>query len=92
MFEFASALGTVGLSIGVTSYGAAPIILWTASVGMFIGRLEIYIVFIAMARIGKDIGNRFERERMKMKHELLRSALTNFGKTLLILVLTIFLP
>ncbi|MFA0814627.1 MAG: TrkH family potassium uptake protein [Anaerofustis sp.] len=61
MFEFASALGTVGLSIGVTSYGAAPIILWTASVGMFIGRLEIYIVFIAMARIGKDIGNRFER-------------------------------
>lgn len=54
MFEFASALSTVGLSTGITAYGASPVIHWTAIIGMFMGRLEIYVVLIAVARMGAD--------------------------------------
>ena len=54
MFEFASALGTVGLSIGITSPDAPLAILWTEIVGMFLGRLEIWIVFIALIKIAKS--------------------------------------
>jgi Trk-type K+ transport systems, membrane components len=44
-FEMTSALGTVGLSVGITSYNTAPYVLWTLAVGMFLGRIEIVIVF-----------------------------------------------
>lgn len=44
MFEFASSLGTVGLSIGVTSADAAAGTLLTEMGGMMLGRLEIYLV------------------------------------------------
>lgn len=53
MFEFASALGTVGLSVGITSPDAPSVILWTETIGMFLGRLEIWIVFIALIKISK---------------------------------------
>jgi trk system potassium uptake protein len=55
LFEFASALGTVGLSVGITSYDANPIILWTSTLGMFLGRLEFYVIFIAIAKIVIDV-------------------------------------
>jgi len=55
MFEFSSAISTVGLSVGITNYYAHPIILWTAMVGMFLGRLEIMVVFEAIFRSIKDI-------------------------------------
>lgn len=55
LFEFASALGTVGLSVGITGFGANPIILWTSIVGMFLGRLEFYVVFIALTKIFVDL-------------------------------------
>lgn len=58
MFEFASALGTVGLSVGITSYLAHPIVLWTLTCGMFLGRLEIYIVFIAMIKFSSILTKR----------------------------------
>jgi trk system potassium uptake protein TrkH len=51
LFEFASVLGTVGLSVGITGYDAHPIILWTSSIGMFLGRLEFYVFFIAISKI-----------------------------------------
>ena len=54
MFEFSSALGTVGLSVGITGYSAHPVILWTATIGMFVGRLEIYVIFLAMIRLIQD--------------------------------------
>ncbi len=54
MFEFASALSTVGLSVGITGYTAHPIILWTGTFGMIIGRLEIYVIFLALVRITAD--------------------------------------
>lgn len=54
MFEFASALSTVGLSVGITAYDADPVIHWTATAGMFLGRLEIYVVMISAARMLSD--------------------------------------
>lgn len=55
MFEFSSALGTVGLSAGIMTYDATSLVLWTGTIGMFIGRLEIYVVLLAGVRIGRDI-------------------------------------
>ena len=44
MFEFASALGTVGLSIGLTGPTTNNATLIVETVGMILGRLEIFIV------------------------------------------------
>ncbi|MGN1027641.1 MAG: potassium transporter TrkG, partial [Faecousia sp.] len=44
MFEFASALGTVGLSIGITGPAANPATLIVEIFGMILGRLEIFLV------------------------------------------------
>ncbi len=55
LFEFASSLSTVGLSIGITGYNAHPVILWTSAVGMLLGRLEFYVVFLAIVRLTTDI-------------------------------------
>ncbi|CUQ24817.1 cation transporter [Hungatella hathewayi] len=67
MFEFASAISTVGLSVGITSYGASPVIHWTAIAGMFLGRLEIYVVLIAAARMASDGKNYLHEKQMKRK-------------------------
>lgn len=48
MFEFASALGTVGLSIGITSPETSSIVLIIEMMGMLLGRLEIFVVFIGI--------------------------------------------
>ena len=58
MFEYSSAISTVGLSVGITNYNASGIILWTAIVGMFLGRLEIMVVFQAVLRVIKDVRHR----------------------------------
>lgn len=55
LFEFASAIGTVGLSIGVTTPDASPVVLWTETIGMLIGRLEIFVVIVAAMKVFKDI-------------------------------------
>ena len=44
MFEFASALGTVGLSIGLTGPTTNNATLIVEMIGMILGRLEIFIV------------------------------------------------
>jgi len=44
MFEFASSLGTVGLSIGITGTTTNDATLIVEMLGMFLGRLEIFIV------------------------------------------------
>jgi len=63
MFEFASSLGTVGLSIGLTcpSTGAATLVV--EMVGMIFGRLEIFIVFICAYSIGSALKQKLERIR-----------------------------
>ena len=50
MFEFASSLGTVGLSIGITSAEANGGTLWILIGGMVLGRLEIFTVFLGLAQ------------------------------------------
>lgn len=55
IFEFASALSTVGLSTGIIGYDAPSVILWTGTIGMFLGRLEIFVVFVALSKLYADI-------------------------------------
>ena len=57
LFEFSSAMGTVGLSVGVTTASTSGTVLWAEIIGMFLGRLEIFVFFIALIKIwnyGKD--------------------------------------
>lgn len=54
MFEFASSLGTVGLTIGVSSTSAPQHVIWVESIGMLLGRLEIYVVFLALIKLFRD--------------------------------------
>ncbi|MBN2313825.1 MAG: TrkH family potassium uptake protein [Sedimentisphaerales bacterium] len=54
LFEFASALGTVGLSVGVTNPQASPIILWSEVVGMLLGRLEFFVVITGIMKVLGD--------------------------------------
>lgn len=49
-FEAASALGTVGLSVGITSPTAPPAVLWIEKVCMFLGRLEFFAILIAVKK------------------------------------------
>lgn len=54
LFESASAIGTVGLSVGVTAPDAPGLVLWTATVGMLAGRLEFFVLIAALAKIVGD--------------------------------------
>ena len=59
MFEIASCLSTVGLSMGITSPDAPSFVLLTESAAMFLGRLEFVVVFYSILRIIKDIRFKF---------------------------------
>ena len=48
MFDFASSLGTVGLSIGITGPATDAATLVIEMVGMLMGRLEIFIVLVGI--------------------------------------------
>lgn len=63
LFEFASMLGTVGLSMGVTSASAPTLVLWTGIVGMFLGRLEFYVVIIGAAELVIDATKLLSRRK-----------------------------
>jgi trk system potassium uptake protein TrkH len=54
LFEFASTLGTVGLSVGVTSPDMPASLLWLQSVAMVLGRLEIFTVIIGIVKLALD--------------------------------------
>jgi trk system potassium uptake protein len=54
MFEFASALGTVGLSVGVVTPDAPDSLLWTQTFGMYLGRLEFFAVIIGVVKLLRD--------------------------------------
>ncbi|MGM0420904.1 MAG: TrkH family potassium uptake protein, partial [Bacillota bacterium] len=61
MFEFASTLGTVGLSIGITGPELPQHIHWVQIAGMFLGRLEFLVIIFAAAKILKDIKLQLEK-------------------------------
>ena len=48
MFEFASALGTVGISNGLTNAGTNAATLVVEMAGMILGRLEVFVVFFGL--------------------------------------------
>lgn len=54
LFEFASALGTVGLTSGITSADASGIVLWTETAGMILGRLEFFVILWGIYKIMSD--------------------------------------
>ena len=55
LFEFASALGTVGISIGITGPNTPDLVLLDESAGMVLGRLEILLVFAGLRPIMRSI-------------------------------------
>ncbi len=60
-FDVASAMSNTGLSVtdfvtyGQTHVTSYPLALWTLSVGMILGRLEIMPLFFALRNIGEEI-------------------------------------
>ncbi|MDI9368365.1 MAG: TrkH family potassium uptake protein [Thermotogota bacterium] len=62
-FEYASALSTVGLSVGITVPGAPSGIIWTETIGMFLGRLEFLVVIYAITKLLRDGKILFRRRR-----------------------------
>lgn len=54
LFEFASALGTVGLSVGVTSADMPTGALWAETIAMFLGRLEFMVVIVSVLKLVRD--------------------------------------
>ncbi len=67
MFEFASALGTVGLSIGLTGPATSMPTLIVEIVGMIMGRLEIYIVLIGIFSAYSVAKKRIYKFKIKQK-------------------------
>ncbi len=67
MFEFASALGTVGISIGITNGSTNNMTLIIEMIGMLFGRLEIFIIIIGIYSGFNVIGEFFKTKRKKVK-------------------------
>jgi trk system potassium uptake protein TrkH len=55
LFEFASALSTVGISVGITAADAPYGVLWIQTAAMFLGRLEFFTIVIGLVRIFNDV-------------------------------------
>jgi len=53
-FEFASAIGTAGLSVGVTAAHMPDAALWAEILAMFLGRLEFIVVIVSLLKLGRD--------------------------------------
>jgi len=54
LFEFTSALGTVGLSTGITGPTAPAPVIWAEILGMFFGRLEFFVIVVSLWKIVAD--------------------------------------
>ena len=55
LFEFASALSTVGISVGITGPDAPAGVLWVEMAGMILGRLEFLAVIVGLVRLFGDL-------------------------------------
>jgi trk system potassium uptake protein TrkH len=55
LFEFASALGTVGHSSGATTPATPAAALWILGAGMFLGRLEFLVVFLFAVKAAQHL-------------------------------------
>jgi trk system potassium uptake protein TrkH len=68
LFEYASALGTVGLSVGITAPDLPVSLLWAQTLGMFLGRLEILPVMIGVLKLLSDSRAMFGTEENGNHH------------------------
>lgn len=55
MFEAASTLAGVGLTIGITVPDAPSGVLWFEIFGMFLGRLEFFAIIIGVTKLVRDV-------------------------------------
>jgi trk system potassium uptake protein TrkH len=55
MFEYASALSAVGLSVGITTPNSPLGVIWIETIGMYLGRLEFFVIFFAIIKILRDV-------------------------------------
>jgi trk system potassium uptake protein TrkH len=55
LFEFASALSTVGISVGITTADAPLGVLWVEMMAMFLGRLEFFTIVIGVLKLLGDV-------------------------------------
>lgn len=55
VFEFTSALSTVGISVGIFVPGAPAGVLWTGILAMFLGRLEFFAIILGLVRLANDV-------------------------------------
>lgn len=69
-FEFASALGTVGLSIGITGQHTTNPTLIVEMIGMILGRLEIFTVLIAIQSLITRPARMIKIRKNITKHEM----------------------
>lgn len=63
MYEFASALGTIGLSSGHTGPNAGPLVLITQTIGMLLARMEVYIIYVFIAAGAREFWGALRRLR-----------------------------
>jgi trk system potassium uptake protein len=61
LLEMASVLSTVGLSTGIATPTMPAGVLWTEIAGMFLGRLEFFVVIVAVARVVQDLPAMMDR-------------------------------
>lgn len=66
MFDFASSLGTVGLSIGITNPNTKDLTLIVEIIGMILGRLEIFIVLLGIMFSFNSILQKVSKIRIKI--------------------------
>ena len=67
MFEYASALSAVGLSVGITVPEAPLGVIWVETMGMYLGRLEFFVIFFAIIKIFRDIKDIMEINFLKLR-------------------------
>jgi trk system potassium uptake protein TrkH len=55
LFETASALSTVGISVGITAADAPAGVLWVEMAAMVLGRLEFFAIAIGLVKLFSDV-------------------------------------
>jgi trk system potassium uptake protein TrkH len=63
LFEFASALSTVGVSVGVTAADAPVGVLWVEMAAMILGRLEFFTLVVGLAKLLGDVPSMLSQGR-----------------------------
>jgi len=65
LFEFASAMDGVGLSVGITSPNMPLTAMWTLTIGMFTGRFEFLIIIYAISKLASDFRMTFKKPKKR---------------------------